>query len=73
MAKPLVEGPAQLKKPDFSRFVAGKLGGRTCGWLCGNENKNMAFVPASGLAEHPDGQAKLGANVPASGKAKCVK
>ena len=31
MAKPLAEGPEQLKKPDFSGFVAGKLSGRTCG------------------------------------------
>ena len=48
MAKP----PAQFKKPDFSGFVAGKLSGRTCGQLCGNQ-KTMAFVPASGMAERP--------------------
>jgi hypothetical protein len=29
--KPPAEGLAQLKKPDFFGFVAGKLSGRTCG------------------------------------------
>ena len=69
MAKP----PAQLKKPDFSGFVAGKLSGRTCGQLCGNQ-KTMAFVPASGMAERPKQlwTSKIRANVPASGTAKDV-
>ena len=69
MAKP----PAQLKKPDFSGFVAGKLSGRTCGQLCGNQ-KTMAFVPASGMAQRPKQlwTSKIRANVPASGTAKDV-
>jgi len=54
MVKPQAEGPAQLKKLDFFDFVAGNL---------------CRQVVWQGIRSS-DGQAKLGANVPARGPAK---
>ena len=71
MAKPLAEGPAQLKKPNFFGFVAGKLSRQDL-WLTLWERKawHLCRQVEWQSIRSSDGQTKLGANVPARGAAK---